>query len=117
MEAIIEVLPVTASRVLRIWWSYFWRSLAVFAALFLVLILGSILFGMLLSVIMTLVGLDPASMHLLVRLVGAVFGFLVGLLSSVIPLWLILGRNFGEFRLALIAYRPAPAVAEGGDGV
>lgn len=107
MEAIIDILPVTKARVLKVWWAYFWRSLVTFLAMFIIVILVSIVMGVLLALLLPLVGLDAEHVQNLARLSGFLLGFVAGLLSSAIPLWLILGKDFGEFRLALITYRPA----------
>lgn len=106
MEAIIEVLPVTPSRVFRVWWAYFWRSLVTLLAMFIVIILASIVFGLLFSLAVPVLGLEMEAAQGLSRAIGMIFGFAAGLLSSIIPVWLILGKDFGEFRLALIAYQP-----------
>jgi ABC-type sugar transport system permease subunit len=111
MEAIIDILPVTKIRVLKVWWAYFWRSLVTFLAMFVIVILVSIALGIFLAMLLPMVGLDAEHVQRLVRLAGFVLGFLAGLLSSAIPLWLILGKDFGEFRLALITYKPATAPA------
>lgn len=106
MEAIIEVLPVTAGRMFRVWWAYFWRSLVTLFAMFVVIILSSIVFGVLFSLAMPVLGLEMEAAQGLSRITGMVFGFLAGLLSSIIPVWLILDKDFGDFRLALINYQP-----------
>lgn len=107
MEAIIDILPVTTPRVLRVWWAYFWRSLVTFLAMFIVVLLVSFALGVLLGLLLPMIGLEQEHVQGLARLSGFVLGIMAGLLSSAIPLWLILGKNFGEFRLALITYRPA----------
>lgn len=106
MEAIIDVLPVTTGRVLRVWWAYFWRSIVALMAMFVVILLSSIAFGVIFSLAMPLLGLGMDTAHGLSQLMGTLFGLLAGVLASIIPLWLILGKDFGEFRLALITYQP-----------
>jgi len=117
MEAIIEILPLTAARILRVWWAYFWRSLLVLVAAFIIMIPLSFLFGLVISLALSKVGLEPESMRLVLRLSGSLLGFTAGLLSSIIPFRLILNRKFDDFRLALITYRPADVSPESGPGV
>lgn len=113
MEAMIDVLPVTAGRMMRVWWAYFWRSLMTLLAGFIVIFLTGLLFGLLFGLAMPALGLDKQALQGISQTLGTVLGFILGLLSSVIPMWLILGRDFGEFRLALITYEPVTASGDG----
>lgn len=38
----------------------------------------------------------------IIRAVGFTIGFIIGLAISVVPLKMLLGKNFGEFRLVLL---------------
>lgn len=117
MEAIIEILPVTTARMVKVWWAYFWRSLLVLAAAFIIMIPASFLLGFVTALALSKAGLEPESMQLILRLTGTVLGVSAGLLSSIIPFRLILNRNFNEFRLALITYRPADVSTESGSDI
>jgi len=108
MEAIIDILPVTLTRVLKVWWAYFWRSLVTFIIMMMIVVLASFAMGVLLALLLPLAGLEPEHVQQMAQLSGTLLGLLAGLLSSAIPLWLLLGKDFGDFRLALITYRPAP---------
>lgn len=107
MEAIIDILPATMSRVLRIWWAYFWRYLTTLIAMTIGMAIVGAIIGVLLHSFMHMLGLDAENTQRLAGLTGLVLGFAAVLASTAIPLWLILGKDFGEFRLALISYRPA----------
>lgn len=107
MDAIIDILPVTMARGLKVWWAYFWRSLVTLVVSMIVVGLVSFALGVVLALLLPLIGLAPEHVQQTARLAGTLLGLVAGLLSSAIPLWLILGKDFGEFRLALITYRPA----------
>jgi len=88
-------LEITWERVVRIWWSYVWRNLlAVIAAM----VMGGIL-GAFLGFVMGRMGVPRQ----VILFVTAPIGFVIGLLVSVVPMKLILGKDFGEFRLVLLS--------------
>lgn len=88
-------LEITWGRVVRVWWSYFWRNLvAILAAM----ILGGIV-GFVIGLTMGMLGASSAT----VQYVTAPLGGVIGLVLSVIPMKMILGKDFGEFRLLLIS--------------
>lgn len=88
-------LEITWSRALRIWWAFLWRNLiAIVGAVFLGALIGGILGA--------IMGAAGASAHT-IRTVTTLIGGIVGLGISVIPIKLILGRSYGEFRLVLLS--------------
>lgn len=88
-------LEITWGRVVRVWWSYFWRNLvAILAAM----ILGGIV-GFVIGLTMGMLGASSAT----VQYVTAPLGGVIGLVLSLIPMKMILGKDFGEFRLVLIS--------------
>jgi ABC-type sugar transport system permease subunit len=89
----MEITP-TWNHALRIWWAYFWRSLGLLCA---ALILSFIL-GILIGLIMNLSGAPESIMRPLSTIIGLVIGFSV----SILPMKLILGKDFGTFRLVLL---------------
>lgn len=92
-------LEITWSRATRVWWSYLWRNLlAIIGAV----VIGAIVGGIL-GFIMGMLGVPQATIQLIV----APISFVIGLGISIIPLKMILGKDFGEFRLVLIANSPA----------
>jgi multisubunit Na+/H+ antiporter MnhE subunit len=109
MEAIIDILPATTPRVIRVWWAYFWRYLTTLIAMTIGMAMVGVIIGVLVRLLMHMLGLDAEHAQRLAGLAGLVLGFAAVLASSAIPLWLILGKDFGEFRLALISYRPVAA--------
>lgn len=93
-------VEVTWGRTLRVWWAYLWRSII---AVFVAMLVGAIL-GFIIGFIM---GFLEAPI-LATQLVGATVGGIVGLAASVVPMRLILGKDFGEFRLALVRRGETP---------
>lgn len=87
-------LNVTWNRAIRVWWSLAWRNLiAILASMVLGAIVGFIV-GMIL-------GSFGASVHT-IQWVTAPLGAILGLVISIIPIKMILGKDFGEFRLVLL---------------
>ena len=87
-------LEVTWNRAIRVWWSYLWRNLlAILAAM----LLGG-LAGFFIGVVTGILGISTETTKLMATVVGAV----IGLAISIVPIKLILGKDFGEFRLVLV---------------
>lgn len=88
-------LEITWKRAARVWWSYLWRNI--------IAIIGSVIIGAIiggvLGLILGMLGASTATIKSIVQPIG----FLIGLGISIIPIKLILGKNFGEFRLVLIS--------------
>ena len=92
-------LEVTWGRATRVWWAYLWRNLI---AIVLASILGVIL-GAVLGFVLGAAGVAPGVIGRFTFLIGAV----VGIGVSVVPIRLILGKDFGEFRLVLLSDVPS----------
>jgi hypothetical protein len=88
-------LEITCSRVIRVWWSYLWRNLI---AILVSMIVGFIV-GFIIGFIMGAMGFSIMA----IQLVTAPLGFVIGLAISIVPMKMILGKDFGEFRLVLLA--------------
>ena len=87
-------LEITWIRAIRIWWAYFWRAI-------LFLILATTINGILSALLLPLlikIGLPKEVAPLLIIPPG----LLLAVILSTIPMKLILGKDFGEFRLVLI---------------
>ena len=87
-------LEITRNRLVKIWWAHLWRNLIAMVVGFIVgwiigFIIGFILGGM------------GASVHTIQLIVGPI-GAVLGLAVSIVPMRLILGKDFGEFRLVLV---------------
>ena len=88
-------LEITWKRVDRIWWAYFWRNLiAAIAAM----ICGGIL-GFIVGFVLSLLGVSAETGVLVTAPIGIVLGSII----SIIPMKMIIGKDFGEFRLVLLA--------------
>ena len=92
-------LEVTGGRAIRVWWAYLWRNiLAVIVAMFVGGLLGGVL-----GLIMGALGASER----MIQVVGAPIGFVIGMVISIVPIKMILGKDFGEFRLVLLAKEEA----------
>ena len=93
-------LEVTWNRAIRVWWSYLWRNLiAIIAAM----IAGGIMGGIL-GLILGLLGVSPGTIKLIAMPIGGVMGLAI----SIVPLKMILGKDFGEFRVVLLSKETPP---------
>jgi len=84
-------LEVTWGRVVRVWWAYLWRNLV---AIFAVVVLAALL-GFLVGAVF---GSSKTSHN-----IATVLGGVMGLAGSIVPIKLILGKDFGGFRLVLLS--------------
>ena len=87
-------LEITWKRAARVWWSYLWRNLI---AIVVSMLLGFIA-GYILSSIMDMFGASTEKVQFVVTPIGGI----IGLLISIVPIKMILGKDFGEFRLVLL---------------
>lgn len=88
-------VEITWGRVVRVWWAYAWRN---FVAVLAAVLIGGIL-GFVLGVILGIVGIAPNT----IKVVTAPLGAIIGLALSIIPMKMILGKDFGQFRLVLVS--------------
>ena len=87
-------LEVTWGRTAKVWWAFFWRNvLAIIAGVVAAMIVGGII-GFILGIL-------GASLQT-VQVIGGAIGLGIGLAISIVPIKLILGKDFGEFRLVLL---------------
>lgn len=87
-------LEVTWRRAIRVWWAYFWRN---FIAIVAAIVLGAVVGGVL-GFILGAVGVPLKT----IQLITMPIGLMLGLGMSVVPVKMILGKDFGEFRLLLM---------------
>ena len=93
-----EIQP-TFKHALRVWWSFLWRNLLMILAS---MVLGGIT-GAILGFVLAALGVPVHTIRLVAGPVGAV----IGLVLSVFPVYWILGKDFGSFRLILVSKVPA----------
>ena len=87
-------LDATWAIATRVWWAYFWRNIfAIMGGM----IIGGI-FGGMMGFILAMVGVPPETTVLVVTPIG----FVIGILISIVPIKMILNKNFGAFRLVLV---------------
>jgi ABC-type glycerol-3-phosphate transport system permease component len=94
-------LEITWNRAVRVWWSYLWRNLI---AIVVATIIGMIVCAVI-GFILETMGFSVRTIQIIV----APSGFVIGLAISIVPLKMILGKDFGEFRLVLLAKQPPTA--------
>ncbi len=87
-------LEVTWKRAMKVWWSYLWRSI-------IAMIVAIILSGVFGFIIGFIIGVFGASTQTL-QYISVSIGMIMGLIISIVPIRMILGKDFGEFRLVLL---------------
>jgi len=87
-------LEITWNRAVRVWWSYLWRNLI---AIVVAMLVGGLV-GFIGGLVMGALGASIET----VQFVTAPMGAIIGLLISIVPMKMILGKDFGEFRLVLL---------------
>ena len=88
-------MEVTWGRAGMVWWAYLWRLV--------VCGIGSSIVG---GIVGAIIGLVLAILKVpkeAIIFVSLPVGLLIGTLSSIIPMKLILGKDFGDFRLVLVS--------------
>jgi hypothetical protein len=88
-------VEVTWGRVVRVWWAYAWRNVI---AIIIAMIAGGIV-GFILGFVMGAAGVSPRTIAYITGPIGAV----MGVAFSVVPMKMILGKDFGQFRLVLVS--------------
>lgn len=92
----MEVVEATWTRVIKLWWSFFWRVSLVS------LVLG-FLVGALLGVVLFAIGRED-----LVELAGGLVGYLVGIPVAIVVFKALLEMRWSDFQLKLVRETPEP---------
>ena len=88
-------LEITWNRAIKVWLSLLWRNaIAIIAAILIGALVGGIVGGVL--------GAAGVSIEN-IQVISSILGFILGLAISIVPVKLVLGKDFGEFRLVLLA--------------
>ena len=87
-------LNITWKRTIRIWWAYLWRSLIASLCFSFITVIVSVTIGFIMAA-------NGAARELAQFIAGPI-GILAGILVTIIPLKMILGKDFGEFSLVLL---------------
>ncbi|MBN1364842.1 MAG: hypothetical protein JW976_08560 [Syntrophaceae bacterium] len=82
-------LEITWMRTIKVWWSYLWRNLI---AIIVAMLIGAII-GFILGFIMGALGASAQT----IRFVVAPISGIIGLLISIVPMKMILGKNLVSF--------------------
>ena len=99
----IQQLEITTARLLRFWWAYLWRAVLVTIGATIVAMMVGAIVGGILGFTMHIGGYGTQEIQAVARPVGMILGGLIGLGSTIIPLKLIVGKRFGDFRLVFVA--------------
>ncbi len=103
IEPSMEV-EISWRRTWRIWWAYAWRNLLMTLAS---MVAGGIV-GFIVGFLLGLLGVEQQ----IIQYITGSLGFVIGFLLSVLPMRMILGKNFGDFRLVLIRNTDSPRTAD-----
>jgi hypothetical protein len=92
-------MEITWGNVIRVWWAYLWRNLV---AIIVAVVIGAI-GGGILGFVMGMLGVPVTTIQFVTALIGAA----IGIALSIIPMKMILGKDFGKFRLVLVSNTPS----------
>lgn len=92
-------LEVTWKRAAKVWWAYLWRNII---AIIVAIIIGGVI-GFIIGFILAIVGVSSQTIQFITTLIGMI----IGLLISIVPVKMILAKDYGEFRLVLLQTNPA----------
>lgn len=90
-------LEVTWSRVVKIWWAFAWRNIVAIAAG----VIGGAILGMILGFIFLKLGVPAETTKTIVMILGVVLGLVI----SIIPIKMVLKKDFGEFKIVLKSHQ------------
>jgi hypothetical protein len=92
-------MEITWARVVRVWWALLWRGLL---EMLVAAVAGGVV-GFAVGFVLGVLGAPIPTIQVVCGLLGA----LLGLLISLVPVKLALGRDYGDFRLALMPRTPS----------
>jgi type III secretory pathway component EscS len=90
-EKIMEELTVTWTKAIRIWWSWFWRSMAYTLPV-------AFLFGFIVGISGQATNIDATTMAFITQLSGG----LIGVFFAIFALKRVLAKSFNGYRIALV---------------
>ena len=93
-------IEVTWSRAATIWWAYIWRLIVATMA-------SAVVGGVVGGIIGFILGMLKAPQAAILFL-GVPVGLAIGAAASIVPMKLILGKDFGDFRLVLVSKQQTP---------
>lgn len=89
-----QEIKATWGQVVRVWWALLWRNII---ASLIAMIIG-IVIGALIGFVLGFFGVPQN----IIGIIGGIVGGIIGLAVSLIPVKLVLGKDFGEFRLVIV---------------
>jgi hypothetical protein len=90
-------LEVTWNRAVFVWWAYLWRNMVALVGAMLVAVIVGAAGGAVLGIL----GVPPRTIQEIMLPIGIA----IGLLASIVPVKMVLGKDFGEFRVVLVRGR------------
>ena len=84
-------MEITWPRLLKLWWGFLWR--------FVIAIISSFLVGLVFASILTMLMSGAGAGEGSIRLYTYIIGIIITLLFSMVPLRLLIGKTFGDFKL------------------
>lgn len=100
-------LEADFGKLLRVWWAHFWRAFLAWIASMIV----GFLVGAVVGFILGMMGVPVK----VIQIVCFPLGLVIGIAFSFFPIWGIVNKDFGEFRLILVSNQPQdPAPMPGG---
>jgi hypothetical protein len=90
----IELEP-SFGHVFRVWWSYTWRVLLT--------LIGSMVIGFVIGFVGSYSLGQAGFSQATIQVILAPFCFLIGIGLSMIPIYSILGKDFGSFRVIIVS--------------
>jgi hypothetical protein len=85
---------ITWGKATKVWWSIWWRNIiAIFAAM----IIGGIIGGIL-GAVLGVAGVPIEALQIITMPIG----FVGGIAVSIVPIKMVLGKSYGDFRLVLV---------------
>jgi ABC-type uncharacterized transport system permease subunit len=94
---------ITWKRSVRIWWAWLWRSFITLVVAFVIVVALGFGIGFVIGFIMSKLGFQTETIVFISSILGYIFGCVAILIGLLLPLKMILGKDFGEFRLVLLA--------------
>ena len=98
----VNIKELEIGDILKIWWGFFWRGIAIGIGSMLSGAVAGGIFGAIAGAVISIVGGGQETIIAIARLGGSVLGVVIGFYFFYLYLLWILKSRFGKYRLALI---------------
>jgi uncharacterized protein YacL len=96
-------LEITWKRAIRVYWAWLWRWVVTFVVAFAIMTASGFVIGFIVGFTMSKFGYQTETIQSISTILGVIIGLVAALIAPIFPLKKILGKDFGEFRLVLLA--------------